>query len=119
MDPVNSLNNIIKTLRQRLHNQDATKLKNKKTTTSNKAEKKDKISLQELKINTINKAKAVDPENKNPQLKTQILLESILIWEFGEELINDPQFEPMRRDIQDAIASDPSLVEKLNSLLKN
>lgn len=109
----------MKTLRQRLHSQENRKSKNNEKASSQKTGQKEKISLEELKTNIINKTKAIDPDNKNPQLTTQILLESILTWEFGEELINDPQFEPMRRDIQDAITSDPSLAEKLKTFLKN
>ena len=53
--------------------------------------------------------KAIDRDDPNRGRKTfRVFLESILLSEFGEDLINDPQFYRVVDDVQHQMETDPS-----------
>jgi len=53
--------------------------------------------------------KAIDRDDPNRGRKTfRVFLESILLSEFGEDLINDPQFYRIVDDVQHQMETDPS-----------
>lgn len=54
--------------------------------------------------------KALDPDDpKRGRKAFRIFLESVLLSELGEGLINDPQFYQMVDKIQDAMECDPRI----------
>lgn len=54
--------------------------------------------------------KALDPDDpKRGRKAFRIFLESVLLSELGESLINDPQFYQMVDKIQDAMEGDPRI----------
>ena len=53
--------------------------------------------------------RAIDRDDPNRGRKTfRVFLESILLSEFGEELINDPQFFRVVDDVQHQMETDPA-----------
>jgi hypothetical protein len=56
-----------------------------------------------------------DPKRRNKIFR--IFLESIFIAEFGEALINDPEFYVMVDDIQKKMEHDPGLSDTINSAI--
>jgi hypothetical protein len=47
---------------------------------------------------------------------TRIFIESILLWEFGDELSQDPRFHQMLDEIVETVAQDDELKEQFRSL---
>ncbi len=57
------------------------------------------------------RVKALDPEDpKRGRKAFRIFLESVLLSELGEGLINDPQFYQMVDKIQDSMERDPRIL---------
>lgn len=48
---------------------------------------------------------------------TRIFVESVLVWEFGEAMLEDPQFASLVERVDDQIAGDESLRSQLRGFL--
>ncbi|BBB70233.1 hypothetical protein UNDYM_5980 (plasmid) [Undibacterium sp. YM2] len=61
------------------------------------------------------RVKAINPDDPKKGKKAfRIFLESVLLSELGENLVNDPGFYQMVSDIQDAMEADPQILEVIN-----
>lgn len=61
------------------------------------------------------RVKALDPDDpKRGKKAFRIFLESVLLIEFGESLINDPSFYQMIDDIQYMMEKDPQIAETIS-----
>jgi hypothetical protein len=61
------------------------------------------------------RVKALDPDDpKRGRKAFRIFLESVLLAEFGESLINDPAFYQMIDDVQQTMEQDPQISETIN-----
>jgi hypothetical protein len=47
----------------------------------------------------------------------EAFVETVLLWELGEELASDPRFVEMVTSVAEQVASDPSVGERLNRML--
>ncbi len=120
MDKINQINSIFKIARSQLFKQAKTGLSatDKKTKTSAKKKIK-KISSNELKKSISEKLQSLDKKNDDyMQQSSNVFLESVLLWEFGEEIINAPEFHQMLDKINNAIHSNKESSDKFSRLIK-
>ena len=76
-------------------------------------------SLQQLQQKIAERVRAIDPDDaQRGQKSTLIFLESVLRWEYGEGLLNDPRFFNMLDEIQSGMESDPAIRNKLKKLIE-
>lgn len=60
------------------------------------------------------RVKALDPDDpKRGRKAFRIFLESVLLSEFGEDLINDPGFYQMVDDVQTAMEQEPQIADAI------
>ncbi|VAW67889.1 hypothetical protein MNBD_GAMMA08-1907 [hydrothermal vent metagenome] len=120
MDKIRQINSIFKTARSQLSRQTrSTSVHSKKQgkTTDKKIAKK--IPSAELKKNISKKLKLLDKKNENYEhLSNEVFLESVLLWEFGDDIVNDPAFHPMLDKINNAICDDRESSRKFSLLIK-
>jgi hypothetical protein len=61
------------------------------------------------------RVKSLDPDDpKRGKKAFRIFLESVLLAEFGDNLINDPDFYQMVDDVQHAMEQDPKIAEAIS-----
>ncbi len=66
------------------------------------------------------RVKALDPDDPNRGRKAfRIFLESVLLAEFGETLINDPTFYQMVDDIQQVMEGDSRIADAISKAVAN
>jgi hypothetical protein len=105
MDRIKNINQIMEIVRTQVSGK-SSDIRNKKaqTTQGSASSKTGKISQSALKKKITDKLKAIDSEAPlSMQKSKEIFLESVILWEFGENLINDPGF--------------PALIDKIRSTL--
>ena len=120
MDPVNGLNRLMELLRRRM-TETPSRVEKRAISTSRSAYTEQpsvKPSLAQLEAGIAERIKCVDPSDENYNTKaTRIFIESVLKWEFGEELIQDTHFAEMVREVNNMFKSDPNIQKGFNALL--
>lgn len=77
-----------------------------------------RASLGTLKERVRGRLRSLDPNDPGRQQKARrVFLESVLSWQFGDELLLDRGFEEMISGVQEALQAHPRLEQKLAQLL--
>lgn len=118
MDKIGNINHIIEIIRSHTKS-GVSEAKNNKNTSAKiqPPTRPKKISAEELKRNISQKLKAAA---KNPDFTSKskdIFLESIILWEFGNQLVNNPLFTEIRTRVRQTIDSNAKATEKLEKLI--
>jgi hypothetical protein len=119
MDPISNVGQIVEILRKKLvDTQNKTDFPNSSNKAANTVAASAKPSIQELQKKIREKLKTIDPDDPKSSAKSiHIFLESVLLWEFGEKLTNDPKFYAMLDDIQQHMESDSAIRDDLTKLM--
>jgi len=121
MDPVNRLDQIIQVIGRQMSER-ASRLEAgaqplPAATPSRTARRP---SLAVLKLKVQERLKALDPEDpRRAEQARRIFLESVLSWQFGNELLLDRGFEEVVSGVQEAISADPHVDARLARLLRD
>lgn len=77
-----------------------------------------RLALGALKERVRGRLRTIDPGDPRRQQKARrVFLESVLSWQFGDELLLDRGFEEMIRGVQEALQEHPRLERRLTQLL--
>ncbi|HJX10078.1 MAG TPA: hypothetical protein VJ733_06205 [Candidatus Binatia bacterium] len=122
MDPIDRLSRLIETLRQRMAESAKRPQASAQTTQPNQARSlppsSRRLTVQELRQRITQRTRAIEPGSpEREQQARRIFFESVLAWEFGDQLLLDSQFNRLLDGIQDAFESDPETHRELNALL--
>jgi regulator of protease activity HflC (stomatin/prohibitin superfamily) len=124
MDPINPLNQLIQALRQQM----AAQAQKSKRTTSKHTERQTKtkqktavkiVSLDQIQTRIRERVRQLEPEQRDSIQAARIFVESILVWEFGEELLQDPRWQEISKEVQESMTGDPETWARFRTLLKN
>lgn len=119
MDPINNLNQIMQVLRQRLAQKPEQKnrVSGSKTAADNRvtASKAQKASTEEVIQGIARRINALSPDDRHGPAAVKIFVESVLIWEFGDELTQDAAFSELATEVQNSLLENQSAHEKLLS----
>ena len=124
MDPINKLTRLLETLRLQ---QSATgKTRSHKPESTDRAKQSEKRvqysskrSLEQLSQRIGERINRLAPNERQGDKGTQVFIDSILAWEFGEELLQSESFSRYSNKIQEAIRSDDRLNNELKKLLES
>jgi len=123
MDPLSPLDGIAELIRRKIASEGSGKTDFRSLTkTANSATKSavsQKSNFPGLKIKILEQVKAInvnDPKREHKAVK--LFVQNILIWQFGEELLNDPSFTNLVDKVTAALESDPSVVQQLLHMAK-
>lgn len=61
--------------------------------------------------------RALTPEERQSWKATQVFAETVLVWHFGDAVLEDPAFAELSRDVGRAMASDPAIWGKFQGML--
>ena len=119
MDPISRLNRLVETLRQQM----AESAKRLDTAKPHAAEAKPqsrsaRLSVEELRRRIQERVKAIEPDNPDRGRRARrIFLESVLAWEFGDELLLDSRLDRLIDNIQQTFESDPEIDAQLSDVI--
>jgi hypothetical protein len=118
MDPINGLSHIMRVLRERLAQKSgSTEKSSTKSGTPPQKKSAPKAAPDEIMRRIGDRIRALTPEERRGGKGIQVFVESVLVWEFGEELLQDPRFTEIAREVQSSISENSNARDKLVSLL--
>lgn len=79
-----------------------------------------KKSASSLKSRLRNRLAAVDRNAADYEQQTSLItVQEIVLWEFGDDILNHPQFGTVAEKVTQALTSDPALKEALSRAVEN
>jgi hypothetical protein len=118
---ISRLNAVMETLRRQLSETERRSGPEKhraSTSSSRTPASNPRHSLTVLQQRVRDRLKNIDPSD--PQRKSRsrrIFIESVLAWEFGEQLLSDRKLDEFVEQIQAAMSSQPDIDQQLSELL--
>lgn len=122
MEPVNRLNQIIEILRKQSQTE-ASKTANSRqagsgTSTADRVGHQ-KLSLATMKQQVQERIKAFSPaDRRNRKKAINVFLESVLVWEFGEEITRDEKYHIMLSKAQETMETHAATQKQFSALLE-
>jgi hypothetical protein len=119
MDPINNVNQLVETLRRQLIDaQNKTGATSRTPSQTNIGATSGQAGVEVLQQKIREKLRRIDSgDPKAAQKSVHIFLESVLLWEFGERLMEDPKFYALLDEVQISMESDPAVREDLSMLI--
>lgn len=126
MDPVNKLTRLLEALRL----QQAGSKRSNKTTASTDTRRSalqiedngdfhKKQGIDQLSRSIRARINRLPPEDSESDKAVQIFIDSVLAWEFGEELLQSDSFSKYSKQIRAAIQSNSKLKHEFNHLINS
>jgi len=120
MDKINNINGVVNILRQKISERSAVDSKKKVSTKTNdvKIHKTEPIKQDDL-IKSIQSrlSKTNKDADNHREVVMSIIAESIITWEFGENILNDPGFSVLLNNVLDSYNTEPIISQKLNNII--
>ena len=118
MDPIGNINHLAEILRKQL-----AETQQKPGTTSKPAMQTaaadGRPGIEELRRRVREKMQRIETNDPKAEQKSiHVFLESVLLWEFGDRLMEDPKFYAMLDEVQRSMESDPTLRKELTTLVE-
>jgi type II secretory pathway component PulM len=120
-DPIQGFNAIVQALRQRLAGR-REKIETRAADApapATPARTEQKASIDDLRIQIAKRLAGLSPEERRSRRGRQVFLESVLVWEFGDEITTDPAFGRLTAEIQQAIEDEAAISTRFGDLLES
>jgi hypothetical protein len=119
MNPINSLDSIAEIIRRRASSDLTTKLSSNSSSSQTESKRQAYVAAKQqtaevVKLKIVEAIKLIDKNDKNRNKKSMnIFVENVLLWQFGEELINDPAFSQLVNEVGELLSNDTKIMEQL------
>jgi len=87
--------------------------------TPSRATPQRKADIQDLKTQIAKRLTGLSPEERRSKRGQQVFLESVLVWEFGDEITSDPAFAQLTAEIQQAIEKESAVSDRFGDMLES
>lgn len=120
-DPVQGLNALVEALRRRMagRREKVSSSKTSAASTPSPATPQRKADIQDLKVQIGKRLAGLSPEERRSKRGQQVFLESVLVWEFGDEITSDPAFAQLTAEIQQAIEKETDVRDRFGAMLES
>jgi hypothetical protein len=121
MDPINRLDQVLQVIGRQMSER-ASRLDGGIRTQSHTAAAPSarRPTLAMLRIKVQCRLKALDPDDPGHSHKARrVFLESVLAWQFGNELLLDRGFEEIVAGVEEALRANPQIDHRLIQLLRD
>jgi hypothetical protein len=120
MDPINRLDQVMQIIGQQMSERAARLEAGVKHAPSNPAARARRPSLTALKTKVRERLESLEPDDpRRGEKARRIFLESVLAWQFGNELLLDRGFEDIVTGVQEALRANPAVDARLGRLLRD
>jgi len=121
MDPVNRLDQVLQVIGRQMSERASRLDTGAKTSTSARtARAARRPSLAALKSKVQERLRALDPDDARRSDKARrLFLESVLVWQFGDDLLLDRGFEEIVAGVQEELQAHPEIDARFGQLLRD
>jgi DNA-directed RNA polymerase delta subunit len=121
MDPLSSLDGIAELIRRRASEASSNNLDKNLSVKLSQTRQKHVVAKEKtaesVKLKIVDAIKAINDEDaKKDQKIVGIFVENVLLWQFGEDLINDPNFINLVDEVGAALLKERTYLDQLNKL---
>lgn len=121
MDPLSSLDSIAELIRRRASEATSNSLDKSHSDKLSQARQKHLVAKEKtaesVKFKIINAIRAIsDQDEKKNQKLVGIFVKNVLLWQFGDELINEPNFISLVDEVSSTLLKEPLVINQLKSL---
>ncbi len=121
MDPINSVSQISRLLRQKLAENkiDGGHGSGRRAATgAGYYQRAAKLSAAEVRQQIRQRLQKLEPSERDGHQAALIFVESILAWEFGDSMLEDPRFAELSREVQRSITESGEHWAKFRKMLQ-
>jgi len=122
VDPLNGLSQISQILRQKFSERSQQATRKKIGTSVSDAyvpsRAGTKASAEEIKRKIHERIKGLSAAERKGKRGAQIFIELVLLWDFGDHLLRDPQFTELSKEVVEAMAGNCTVWRQLQKLLE-
>jgi hypothetical protein len=123
VDPLSGLSQITQILRKKLSERSSSRVgKNVDTPLSGfcaPSPPRTKPSAEEIKRKIGERIRNLSADDRRGKKGAQIFVELVLMWDFGEQLLRDPQFTELSKEVVNAMAENSTVWNHLQTLLED
>jgi len=120
MDPIKAIGQLSQILHKKI-SESSPKLdqsQKKGSSSSGSPLSGESMSMEELKNKIAKRIKALSADERNTKKGAQVFVEAILIREFGDQILQDPSFTELSKNVVDSMAENESLWNKMQAMLQ-
>ena len=121
MDSIKGLNQIAEILRQKMAERGSNLSKSSSRADASPSASRSQTAARpdtdEIKRRIGERIRSLQDDEKKDTKGAQVFVETVMTWEFGEHLLNDPQFTDLSNEVVKSIAENPAAWKKMQALL--
>jgi hypothetical protein len=121
LDSINRLNRVMEILRRQVAEDSSRSVPitpGRAPTTSARGPHPERAGVEQLRQRVVERVRALDPDDpRRPGKARRIFLESVLAWEFGDDILQDNRFDEMLTHIEHGFDAAPEMTDQLDELL--
>jgi hypothetical protein len=120
MDPTKAIGQLSRILHKKI-SESSPKLAQKQKTDASSIRSSlsgESMSIAELKNKIAKRIKELSTDERSGKKGAQVFVEAILIREFGDNILQDPMFTELSKDVVDTMAENETLWNKMQAMLK-
>lgn len=123
MDPINSINQLMAILKRQMTERGEPSARNtgpsNTSTTQNDARRSTtKPGPEEIQRRIGQRLRNLEPGERLGNRGTQVFIESVLAWEFGDDVLADPGFGELVASVREILVDDPDLQKSMQRLVE-
>ena len=117
MDPVNGVGQIVQILRRKLGERRVDRSSTDSSSKSAGTNRTRKAPAEEIRRRIGTRIGELDEDDRTGPKAAQIFVESVIAWEFGDDVLQDPEFGELAREVAETITGNDQSSARLKSLL--
>lgn len=121
LDSINRLNRVMEILRRQVAEDSprtATVAPGRAPAGSARGPRTERASVEQLRQRVVERVRALDPDDpRRPGKARRIFLESVLAWEFGDDILQDNRLDELLAHIEQGFEAAPEMTDQLDELL--
>ena len=117
MDPIGGLDAVVRLLRQRLATPTRARAAGEAQAPADRSSPRHDVF--ELRSRIAARLSGLSPEERASGRATRIFIESVLVWEFGDELFGDERLAELSSEVQRALEDAPGVGDRLTELVQS
>jgi molybdopterin-biosynthesis enzyme MoeA-like protein len=120
MPPIDGLGKIVQILQTKISEQDKKQLDKARRSRTNQTSHKSqqKLTTEQLESKIANRLKSISDENATPTLMARYFVESVLIWELGDQILQDSTLSDLTQNIITSFKNNQQVWQNIIAILE-
>ena len=120
MDPIDRYSRLLQQIRSATKTDETDKARRTQDTPAGdkQSQAAKQKSIEAVRDQVRDRIRKMSPEDRNGRKAATTFVEAVMMWEFGEEVINDPGFDEITRKVVETICTEPNINKTLAEMVR-